>query len=198
MDHHHDDESEHGHHDHDHDDDEHGAHEGGAGGAGGAGGGEGDEFDPDPIYESFPSGESRGFGTDQGFNEFKKLNDPELFTDDARRDPVIRAFLEAPFSVTYVQFKSSTRESEWAIHKPHLILDRDAALERPEAVGLDQTVIEGKVDRYPGPDAAHISTFVVNHDVTLARLKQSVIVMENGAQAGQMIWKHPQRQDDSD
>ena len=165
-------------HDHDHDhDDAHGHDDHGA--LGGGGGGEGDDFDPDPIYDSFPSGESIGFGPEQGFNEFRKLNDPELFTEEAREDPVIRAFLEAPFSVTYVQFKSSTREAEWAIHKPHRAL----------AGELPDKGIVGQVDGFPGAENARIGTYVINHELTLAIRPIRVFIVEDGKQAGQMIYK---------
>ena len=51
--------------------------------------------------------------------------------------------------------------------------------------------IERSVERFPGPAEANIATFIINHDDTLARWKQSVVVMENGQRAGQMIYKHP-------
>jgi hypothetical protein len=153
-----------------------------------------DDYPENALYNSFPPGSEQGTGAEQGYNTYLKLNDAALF-DAGERDhnEALRRFLETDeeLSIYFVAWKSSTRESEWALHKPHLTMDTDAAADRPESVGLDQAEIEGSVDRYPGPDHALISTFVINHDVTLARLKQSVIVMENGRQAGQMIYKHP-------
>src|SRR5688572_19353799 len=72
------------------------------------------EFNEEEAYDQFPPGPGGGYARG------KKLNDPELFTKEAKEDPTIQEFLAAPFEVTYVQFKSSTRESEWALHKPHL------------------------------------------------------------------------------
>src|SRR3954466_11282446 len=74
----------------------------------------------DTVYDQFPSGETDRFGTNEGYNTIIQLNDPGLFTEEARNNPVISEFLAAPFSVSYVQLKSSHREAEWYIHKPHL------------------------------------------------------------------------------
>jgi hypothetical protein len=49
-----------------------------------------DDFDPDELYDAFPSSDEQGFGRDQGFNTWIQLNDPELFTEEARHHPVIR------------------------------------------------------------------------------------------------------------
>ena len=56
--------------------------------------------------------------------------------------------------------------------------------------------IQRSVERFPGPAEANIATFIINHDDTLARWKQSALVMENGKRAGQMIYKHPHPDDD--
>ena len=48
----------------------------------------------------------------------------------------------------------------------------------------------------PGPAEANIADLIINHDDTLARWKQSALVMENGKRAGQMIYKHPHPDDD--
>jgi len=133
-------------------------------------------FNEDALYNSFPDGADNEYGPAEGFNVFKKLNDESLFTPDARADPVIQAFLEAPFSVTFAQFKSSTRESEWALHKPHLAMAGEVA------------GIRGPVDRFPAENP-HIGTYLINHDRTMARWKWSVVVIEDGAQAGQMVYK---------
>lgn len=136
------------------------------------------DFEPDDLYDQFPDGASNGFGPDQGYNRFVRLNDETLFTDEAREDPVIREFLDAPFSVTYAQFKSSTREAEYFIHKPGA------------AMAGEVSGIEGTVDLFP-PQAQqrHIGTYVVNHDRTLARLIMRTMIIEDGDQAGQIIHK---------
>lgn len=136
----------------------------------------GDEFNPDQLYDQFPEGAPAGFGPAEGFNRFVRLNDPDLFTEAARQDPVIREFLDAPFSVTYVQFKSSHREAEYFVHKPH------------RAMGGDVSGIEGSVDGLP-LNEARIGTYVINHDRTLARAIMYALIVEDGAQAGQIIYK---------
>ena len=133
-------------------------------------------FNPDELYDQFPRGADAGYGPEQGYNEFIRLNDPSLFTDAARANPIINAFLEAPFSVTYVQFKSSYRESEYFIHKPHV------------AMAGDVEGIEGSVDNFPRNNP-HIGTYVINHDRTLAWRVTRSLIIEDGAQAGQIIHK---------
>ena len=139
------------------------------------------DFSPDDLYDQFPDGASNGYGPDDGYNTIIRLNDPELFTDEARRNPVISEFLSAPFSVSYVQLKSSTREAEWYIHKPHL------------AMAGEVEGIVGTVDGFPETQR-HIGTYVINHDATLARSIMRALVIEDGAQAGQMIHKEPEQQ----
>jgi hypothetical protein len=137
-----------------------------------------EEINPNDIYDQFPAGAPNGFGPEQGFNRFVRLNDPELFTDAAREDPVINEFLNAPFSVTYVQLKSSTRESEYFIHKPHL------------AMAGQVEGIEGSVDGFPSQShKARLGTYVINHDRTLAFRITRAMIIEDGAQAGQIIYK---------
>jgi hypothetical protein len=160
-----------------------------------------DDYFENELYNQFPSGADVDAGTAQGYNTYLKLNDENLFDSGQREtNKELMRFLETneEISIYFVAWKSSTRESEWALHKPHLTMNTEAASGRAEAAGLEQTDINGSVDRYPGPDDARISTFVINHDATLARYKQSVIVMENGQQAGQMIYKHPPRDDQGD
>jgi hypothetical protein len=135
-----------------------------------------DGFNPEDIYDQFPSGADAGFGPDEGFNRFVRLNDESLFTEEARADPVIAEFLAAPFSVTYVQFKSSYRESEYFIHKPHL------------AMSGQVDGIVGSVDDFPA-HKPHIGTYVINHDRTLAWRVTRSLIIEDGAQAGQIIHK---------
>ena len=84
-----------------------------------------DGFDEDSLYDQFPSGDSDGFGFDEGFNRWVHVNDPSLFTAEALQNPAIQAFVNAPFHVTYAQFKSSHRESEYFVHKPHRAMSGD-------------------------------------------------------------------------
>jgi hypothetical protein len=135
-------------------------------------------FDPEEKYDEFPPGEEVGVGPETGFNEFTRLNDPKLFTREARSHPVIRAFLEAPFSVTYLQLKSSTRESEWFIHKPHRAMGGE----------LEDRGLHGSVDSFPREDQ-RISTLVLNHEETLALRPMRLLIVEDSAQAGVMIYK---------
>ena len=154
--------------------------------------------DPEPengLYDQFPQGKDlpdpEPAGTEQGFNTYVRLNDPAIFDPEAlERDPALRAFAESgnEIDIYFAQFKSSTRESEWAIHKPNRTLAADREKGNSLPADLD---IKGNVERYPGPGEGHIATFVINHDETLARWKQSVVVMEDGRRAGQMIYKHP-------
>ena len=163
--------------------------------------------DPEPeneLYDQFPQGrdlpgEERA-GTEEGFNTYVRLNDPELFRPEAlEADPALRAFANSgeEISISYAQFKSSTRESEWALHKPGRTMAADTQKGPGPGGRLPADLdIKRSVERYPGPAEANIATFVINHDNTLARWKQSIVVMENGARAGQMIYKHPHPEDD--
>jgi hypothetical protein len=132
------------------------------------------------VYdEEFPSGDEARVGIEQGFNRFVRINDPNLFTEEAKRDKTIRAFLEAPFSVNYAQFKSSHRESEWYIHKPHRVMAGD----------VDR--IEG-VDEFP--DDPNIVTLVMNHHMTLARfITRSISVVDK---KGGTVGKIDHKEDD--
>jgi hypothetical protein len=137
---------------------------------------ESDDFDPDQLYDQFPSGDSDGFGPDQGYNTIIQLNDASLFTEEAQGNPVIKEFLAAPFSVSYVQLKSSHREAEWYIHKPHL------------AFAGQVEGIQGGVAGFPETDQ-RVGTYVMNHELTLAKSIMRALIIEDGAQAGQMIHK---------
>jgi len=53
------------------------------------------DVDSDDPYVMFPPGAESGFGPTQGYNAIVRLNNPDLFTDAARKDPVIDAFLIA-------------------------------------------------------------------------------------------------------
>ncbi|MDQ4034722.1 MAG: hypothetical protein M3153_02240 [Chloroflexota bacterium] len=152
----------------------------------------GDEFPENELYQQFPEGREQGYGTGEGFNTYVKLNDVALFRPEAlERNAALREFVNSDqtISIYWAQTKSSTRESEWMLHKPHLTMDAESQ-KRDGGLPADLD-IDGGVDRYPGPEHAHIATFVINHEMTLARWKQSVILIEDGKQAGQMIYKHP-------
>jgi hypothetical protein len=136
----------------------------------------GDEFNEDELYDSFPDGAEAGFGPNEGFNSYLWLNNEELFTEEAREHPVIRAFLDAPFEVRYVQFKSSTRESEWALHKPHLAMTGQVP------------GIEGSMERLSREDP-RIGTFIINHENTMAfRIWRSLVIADE-THSGEMIHK---------
>jgi hypothetical protein len=132
------------------------------------------------LYDEFPAGADAPFpgpyGPDQGFNTWVRINDESLFTDEAKAQPAIREFLDAPFSVNYVQFKSSHKEAEWFLHKPH----------RAMAEGGVQGIV-GSVAGFPANP--RIATLVINHERTLAKFITRALVIEDGAQAGQMIHK---------
>ena len=136
------------------------------------------DFDPRSLYDAFPRGAENGFGPKEGYNSWVQINDPRWFTREAREDPVIQAFLEAPFSVNYAQFKSSYRETEYFIHRPY------------DAMTGQVDEIEGRIENMPDPDGEpRITTVVLNHERTLAwRITRSVVI-EDGAQAGQIIHK---------
>lgn len=135
------------------------------------------EFNEDELYDRFPSGVDTGFSPETGFNSIVLLNDAELFTEEARRHPVIEAFLNAPFGVYYSQWKSSQRETEYFLHKPHLAL-------RGKVEG-----IEGLVDRMP--DDPRICTLVMNHENTLAMRIARSLLIEDGKDAAQLVHKEP-------
>jgi hypothetical protein len=132
-------------------------------------------FDENEAYDRFPAGADLGYGPDKGFNVKRRLNDESLFTEEALADPVIREFVNLPFDVSFLQTKSSTREAEWLIHKPHLVL-------AGEAGGID--VRDGRFD-HPG----HITTLMVNHERTMARWKQSVIMTQDGTDTASIVYK---------
>jgi hypothetical protein len=132
-------------------------------------------FNEEDLYDQFPRGAEYGVGPDEGFNTWVRINDEGLFTEDALRNPAIRAFVDAPFSVNYAQFKSSYRETEYFLHKPH------------KAMSGQVEGIEGSVAAFP-PEP-RISTLVMNHERSLAwRITRSLTV-EDGSAAGQLIHK---------
>ena len=136
--------------------------------------GDGD-FDENAAYDGFPTGEELGYGRDQGYNVKRRLNDERLFTEEALADPVIREFVDLPFDVSYLQTKSSSREAEWFLHKPHLVL-------AGKYDGID--VSDGRFEE-PG----HIVSVFLNHERTMARWKQSVIMTQDGSETGTVTYK---------
>ncbi|HUG48353.1 MAG TPA: hypothetical protein VMP67_08070 [Candidatus Limnocylindria bacterium] len=138
-------------------------------------------FDPRELYDQFPAGAEEGFGPEEGFNRWVRINDERLFTEEARRDPVVHAFLEAPFTVNYAQFKSSVRESEYFIHLP------------VEAMTGRVDGIEGRVENMP--QDTKMATLVMNHHNSLAKLITRSMVIEDGQDAGQLIHKQPPQEE---
>jgi hypothetical protein len=132
-------------------------------------------FDEDAAYDSFPSGRELGAGREHGFNVKRRVNDASLFTEEALADPVIREFVDLPFDVSFLQTKSSSREAEWLIHKPHLVLAGERG---------DIDVTDGRF-KHPG----HITTLMVNHERTMARWKQSIILTQDGNDTASIVYK---------
>ena len=139
-----------------------------------------DSFDPEKQYDEFPTGESIGYGRDAGYGELVQINDRKWFTEDAQRDPVINAFLEAfeneQVAFSYLQLKSSTSESEWYIHKPHVALSKSR---KSGIAGTAPGFVRGQ----------HIGTFVINHHRTLALRPVRAMVVSDGTQVGQIVHK---------
>lgn len=132
-------------------------------------------FDENEAYDRFPAGADLGYGPEEGFAVRRRLNEASLFTEEALADPVIREFVNLPFDVSFLQTKSSTREAEWLIHKPHLVLA--GAVD-----GID--VSDGRFE-HPG----HITTLMINHERTMARWKQSVIMTQDGTDTASIVYK---------
>lgn len=139
-----------------------------------------DDFNPEKKYAEFPSGESIGFGRDKGFGELVQINQRKWFTEEAQANPVINAFIEAfeqeAVAFSYLQVKSSTSESEWFLHKPH--------------VALSKSRKSGIAGAAPGFDAGqHIGTFVINHHRTLAFRVVRAMAVSDGTEVGQIVHK---------
>jgi hypothetical protein len=132
--------------------------------------GDAGKFNEEEAYDQFPPGPGGGYA--RGI----KLNDPELFTDQAKEDPTIQEFLAAPFEVSYFQFKSSTRESEWALHKPHLAYTG-------RVKGIDVNI--EKLSR----DNPRIGTYIINHENTMAIHIWRTLSISDGKHTGQMVHK---------
>jgi hypothetical protein len=132
------------------------------------------------VYGQYPSGEDVGYGRDRGYNRIVRINDPKWFTEEAKGDKTIAAFLRAAdhgICFSYLQLKSSTSELEWYVHKPHEVLAGTA-----EGSGID-----GSVECYE--EGQPIATFVVNHERTLALRPVRAMIVSDGGKAGQMIHK---------
>ena len=138
-------------------------------------------FNEDELYDQFPAGadDPEGpFGPEQGFNTWARVNDRSLFTEQALENPAIAAFVDAPIDVTYAQFKSSHRETEYFIHKPH------------SAMTGKVTGIEGTVQYISGDDpSTRLPTLVVNHERTLAKHILRAIAITDAGTAGQILHK---------
>jgi hypothetical protein len=132
--------------------------------------GDGGKFNEDDLYDKFPDGPGGGF------SRVKRLNDPDLFTDAAKEDPVIQEFLAAPIEISYFQFKSSTRESEWALHKPHLALTGQVP------------GITGSIGKLSKKDP-RIGTYIINHENTMARFIWRAISIADGTNTGEIVHK---------
>ena len=139
-------------------------------------------FNPGDLYDQFPRDVENDEDPPPPPSGWVWVNDPAIFTEEALRDnPLLRAFVDAPFAVSMGLFKSSTRESEWMIHEPHRVM----------AGEIDG--VQGRVERFPSdPNAVRISTVVINHERTLAVRKLFALVVEDGKQAGQLIYKQHQ------
>jgi hypothetical protein len=139
------------------------------------------DFNEDHLYDEFPAGAAEGFGPAEGFNTWVRVNDASLFTDEALKNPAVRAFVDAPIAVSYAQFKSSHRESEYFIHKPN------------RAMAGEVDGIVGLVDGISAEDPrTPIATLVLNHEQTLAfRITRSIVVTGSSSGAGQLLVKEP-------
>jgi len=143
------------------------------------------DFNEDDLYEQFPAGASDENGPREGFNSWVRINDGSLFTEAALANPVIRAFVDAPINVTYAQFKSSHRESEYFIHKPHLAMTGNVNGIDGKVAGISAGI------NATDPPRTRIATLVINHEQTLARLITRSIVITDDSTAGQIIYKQP-------
>jgi hypothetical protein len=142
----------------------------------------GSRINEDDIYNEFPRGADDDAGPDEGFNTWVRVNDEALFTPEALRNPAVRAFVQAPFSVNYGQFKSSHRETEYFIHKP------------VRAMSGQVDGIVGTIAGFPS-EAARIATLVINHELSLAKHITRSVVIEDGNAAGQLIHKEEYKEE---
>jgi hypothetical protein len=138
------------------------------------------EFNPNAAYNAFPT------NTDRGLNRIVRINDRNLFTSEALEDPllgpVLEEFLEAPFIVYYAQFKSSSRQAEWFLHKPRIALDPH----RSPQVGIE--FADGLARDMPPLD--RLQTLVMDHQKTLAHHSiRTMGIIETQSDAAQIIHK---------
>jgi hypothetical protein len=129
----------------------------------------------DEFYERFPPSAEQGFGPDDGFNTWVRVNDESLFTEEALSDPAIRAFVDAPFSANFAQFKSSYREAEYFLHQPS------------KAMTGQVDGIEGNVGDFS--EEPRVSTLVLNHERSLVWRITFALAVQDGSAAGQIIYK---------
>jgi hypothetical protein len=104
------------------------------------------------------------------------VNDAGLFTEEALQIPAIAEFVSAPFSVSFGQFKSSHREAEYFLHKPHLAMTG-------QVDGID-----GTVHRFPHDDP-NIATLIMNHERTLAFHVTRSVVIADSKSVAQLVHK---------
>ena len=97
-------------------------------------------------------------------------------TSPATNSPGWLDFEKERVAFSYLQLKSSTSESEWFIHKPHIALSRSR-----------KSGIAGAAPGFePGQ---HIGTFVINHHRTLALRPVRTMVVSDGTEVGQIVHK---------
>lgn len=144
------------------------------------------EFDENAKYDEFPPGDdSNGNGPGAGFNTWIKINDADLFdADQIASNPALQAFLEAPFSLNFAQFKSSHREAEYWIHKPDLAMTGQVGPHPTTGLGG----INGGVEDFPTTDPI-VPTLVINHENSLAYHVTRTVVIADGKHAGQIVHK---------
>ncbi|MGH2444920.1 MAG: hypothetical protein ACRDGD_02600 [Candidatus Limnocylindria bacterium] len=138
-------------------------------------------FDEEARYDEFPPGASGPYGPSEGFNSWVQLNDEQWFNDAALANPVIQAFLSAPFTVNYAQFKSSTREAEYYVHKPHKAMRGLPGMDED-----DPGIVGGVVNL---PHDPHIVTLILNHENTMAKKIMRSITVQEGHVTGQVVHK---------
>jgi hypothetical protein len=90
-------------------------------------------------------------------------------------------FREAPFRLYFVVYKSSSRESEYFIHDPARALGGEVDDVEPLPDEHDKELIR---------DSSRISTFVINHENTLAARKTfSAVTVDDRGTSSVTIYK---------
>jgi hypothetical protein len=138
------------------------------------------DFNPNAAYNAFPT------NTDGGLNRIVRINDMRLFSSEALEDPllgpVLEEFIEAPFIAYYAQFKSSSRQAEWFLHKPKIALDP----RRSRQLGIE--FADNLAEDMPPLD--RLQTLVMDHQKTLAHHSiRTMGVIETASDAAQIIHK---------